>query len=140
MIDVWIGGLPQPQGSSRAFVRGGRAVITSANPRLRPWRATVTEELSNAIGVGSHPIADPVAVTLEFVFPRPASHFGKRGLLPSAPEFPGGRPDVDKCVRAILDSLQESGAIRDDSLVVTLIARKRFGERPGVRIHVERVR
>ena len=137
MIDVWVGGIPVPQGSMRAFVRGGRAIITSANPHLRPWRATVTEELSNAIGVGAHPIADPVAVTLEFYFPRPASHFGKRGLHPSAPEFPGGRPDVDKLCRSVLDSLQESGALRDDSLVVTLVARKRYGERPGVRVYVE---
>ncbi len=128
-------GVPVPQGSSRAFVVGGRAVVTSANAKLRPWRAAVTAAAAEARG-DDPAIAGPVFVEIEFTFPRPAGHFGKRGLRQSAPEYPAVRPDIDKLVRACLDSLTESGALRDDSLVVDLSACKWYGEYPGVRVSV----
>ena len=42
-VDVFVPGIPVPQGSTKAFVRGGRAIVTSANAKLRPWRSTVSE-------------------------------------------------------------------------------------------------
>ena len=135
MIDVFIPGIPVPQGSSRAFVRGGRAFVTSANPHLRPWRATLAAAIADAT-IGAEQLTGPVGVDLDFTFPRPASHFGKRGLRGTAPLFPCGRPDVDKCARAVLDALTDAGAIRDDAQVVELAAVKSYGEHPGVRVFV----
>lgn len=135
ILDVFVPGIPQPQGSARAFVRGTRAVVTSDNPRLRPWRQAVTASAWEAYR-GSSPEAGPVYVELRFVFPRPTSHFGKKGLRPSAPAHPAVRPDLDKVTRACLDALTESGAIRDDSLVVELLAVKSYGDEPGVRLVV----
>jgi Holliday junction resolvase RusA-like endonuclease len=64
---------------------------------------------------------DPVGVSFDFRFPRPRSHYGKRGLLPSAPRHMVTKPDLDKLIRAALDAL--TGIIwRDDAQVV------RFGE------------
>ena len=128
-------GLPQPQGSAKAFVRGGHAVITSANVHLRPWRAAVTAAAAEARGDAAT-IAGPVFVTLAFTFPRPAGHYGKRGLRGTAPEFPATRPDLDKLVRACADALTDAGVWRDDAQVVEINASKEYGEHPGVTISV----
>ena len=34
-------GTPVPQGSTRAFVRAGRAVTTSDNVKTKPWRQDI---------------------------------------------------------------------------------------------------
>lgn len=128
---VVIPGTPIPQGSSRAFVRGGRAVVTSANPRLRSWRLDAAAAIQAAMD-GRAPLDGPISVRVFFYFARPDSHYGKRGLLPSAPEYHTVRPDLDKLVRAILDALTEAGAIRDDSRVASVTAWKGWtAGRPG---------
>ena len=51
-------------------------------------------------------------------FKRPKSHFKKNGALkPSAPKFVLKRPDVDNCLKFILDSLQPAVVV-DDKFVV----------------------
>jgi hypothetical protein len=63
----------------------------------------------------------PVAVELRFAMPRPKSHFGAKGLKPSAPQFHVGRPDADNLCKLVLDRLTQSGRVwRDDSQVVSL--------------------
>lgn len=135
MLTFRVDGIPVPQGSAKAFVRGGHAVITSDNPHLRPWRAAVTAAASEARG-DVPTIRTPVFVTLGFVFPRPAGHFGKRGLRGAAPAFPATRPDIDKLCRATLDSLTAAGVFADDAQVVELQAWKDYGEHPGVDVVV----
>jgi Holliday junction resolvase RusA-like endonuclease len=78
-------------------------------------------------------------LVLEFVFfrPRPAAHFGRRGLRPSAPEFPTTRPDVLKLARAVKDAL--TGVVwRDDAQVVDERLAKRFEEPARVEVRVRR--
>ena len=51
-------------------------------------------------------------------FKRPKSHFKKNGSLkPSAPKFVLKKPDVDNCLKFILDSLQPAVVV-DDKFVV----------------------
>ena len=51
-------------------------------------------------------------------FKRPKSHFKKNGdLKSSAPKYILKRPDIDNCLKFILDSLQPA-VIVDDKLVV----------------------
>ena len=135
LLTFHVAGLPQPQGSAKAYVRGGHAVITSANANLRPWRAAVTAAAAEA-RADAPTIATPVFLNLAFTFPRPAGHYGKRGLRGTAPEFPAGRPDLDKLVRACADALTDAGVWRDDSQVVEIQASKEYGEHPGVRVTV----
>ena len=70
-----------------------------------------------------------------FVFTRPLSHYGRRGgeryLKLSSPPTPATRPDLDKLLRSVLDSMQ-GVALVDDSQVVTIRARKVYGDAPGV--------
>src|SRR5438309_7426922 len=117
VIEIQLLGLPIPQGSLRPFklARGYVMVATNAK-RLKPWRLELKEAAAAALN-GSGPSQDNVLLTIEFRFPRPAGHFGKRGLRPSAPLAMFRRPDLDKLVRAILDALTDAGACPDDGQV-----------------------
>jgi Holliday junction resolvase RusA-like endonuclease len=68
----------------------------------------------------------PVLVRLAFYLDRPKSHFGAKGLRPTAPDFPHKRPDLDHLQRAIFDALTQAGVWMDDSQVVTAHAAKRY--------------
>lgn len=134
-------GVPQPQGSTRAWVRGGRAVVTSANKNLRPWRDTVTSAAIEAMGESRWTTTTgPVAVRLDIWLTRPTSHYNRAGsLLPSAPASPAKRPDIDKLVRSTFDSLTDAGVWRDDGQVVFMTVSKAYAaedDRAGVRVRI----
>ena len=124
-------GVPVPQGSKRVF--HGRLVDVN-DRKLKDWRALVggsVEKLGYFDG--------PVKVELNFYLPRPKGHYGKKGLLPSAPGRPSVKPDIDKLVRACLDAMTGL-TFRDDSQVVTVVARKLYASDsrlPGVHIEIE---
>jgi crossover junction endodeoxyribonuclease RusA len=128
-------GDPAPQGSMRAFARrgGGRPMVTSDNPRTRPWKDAVTWAASEA---RRDTATEPVCVSLAFRVRRPKGHTGKRGLLPSAPAYPGTKPDLDKLVRACLDSLVEGQVLADDALVAILHASKTFADTQPAGVHI----
>lgn len=114
-------GMPKPQGSKRAFIAGGRAVMTESNKGgHRDWRATVSSCALDAMG--DRPMVEgPLAVVMTFAMPRPKSHpKGRR-------TWPQQRPDVDKLVRAVADSCTHI-VWKDDSQVVELTARKVWAE------------
>jgi Holliday junction resolvase RusA-like endonuclease len=126
-------GLPEPQGSMRGFkTKSGRVLITSDNRRLSSWRRdamVAAREMLDETG-GGH-FENAVWVTLQFVLPRPKGHYGRRGLLPSAPEYPTGAvKDLDKLCRAAFDALTGAGVWRDDGQVIHLKATKAYGEQP----------
>ena len=108
MLGVGVG-----QGSKRHVGNG----VMIENAKLKPWRAAVA---SAAREVYSGPLIDcAVRIYIEFTIPRPASHFGKKGLKASAPHFPERRQlaDWDKLARAVCDAL--TGVIwTDDKRVV----------------------
>lgn len=136
-ITVFVPGIPVPQGSLRGYVRGGRAVLTSDNAGLRSWRSDVTAALAEKRPPA--PIDEPVEVRLEFSLLRPLGHYGRRGLLDSAPLVPGRKPDLDKLARAVLDAATVAGIWTDDARVVSLRATKRYvaeDQMPGVHITV----
>lgn len=126
MSALFVFGVPVPQGSHKAFVVKGRAVVTSVNnAALKPWRKAIADAAREALT----PIekATPVRVEVGFVFERPAS------VKRAAPTV---RPDVDKLARAVLDALTESGAFADDSQVVDLHVTKVYGPQAGAHIRV----
>ena len=109
MITFTVYGTPKPQGSTRAFIPKGwkRAIITTDNKQLKPWRQQIT---GTAIALGMIPIEGGVAMTLRFYFKRPKS-VAKTRLRPTV------KPDLDKLVRGCLDALTGI-AYKDDSQVV----------------------
>lgn len=136
-----VDGTPVPQGSKRVVptARGHRSVETNERT-LNPWRNAVTGAAARAMG-GRVPMAGPVRVDATFVHPRPRSHFGTGRnagqLKSSAPVYCSTRPDVDKLLRAILDSITGVVVI-DDGQVVELVARKHYGS-PAAHITVTRL-
>lgn len=124
MLEFVVVGIPAPQGSKRAFVRGGRVSLVESCARVKPYRALVSLAASQTRK--DPPTRLPVGIGITFVFVRPKSHYTSKGeLRASAPSFPG-KPDVDKLCRAVLDAL--TGILyHDDAQVVSLNASKRYG-------------
>jgi len=139
-IAIWVSGIPQPGGSKRAFVINGKAKITEANTKSKPWRHAVGWEASQVI---KDPETGPLQVTFQFYLPRPKSHYksGKHAdeLKPHAANlWPIGKPDTTKLVRSTEDSLKGI-AWHDDSQIVMQYASKAYGDTPGVKIIIRRV-
>jgi crossover junction endodeoxyribonuclease RusA len=127
MISIQVYTKPEPQGSSRAFIRGGRAVITSANKKLKPFRTEVTscaiEAMQGRTMFSKH---EPVKLYITFLFRKPESVSKKR-------KFPVVKPDLDKLLRATLDAL--TGVVfHDDAQVVEVTTWKMYGDVEGVNI------
>jgi crossover junction endodeoxyribonuclease RusA len=152
-IEFDVRGLPVPQGSPRAFVAGGRAIVATDASRstagrstspLAAWRHAIATEARDAIR-GEAPIVGPVRVRLEFRFPRPKSHWlpanarrPRPELRVDAPSWLTSKPDADKVARAALDAL--TGVVfGDDAQVADLRVIERYampGEGPGVDVVV----
>jgi Holliday junction resolvase RusA-like endonuclease len=137
VITIEVRGLPAPQGSKR-HVGGGRMIEMSK--AVGPWREAVRAETQRAMKEHDGPLAGPLRLAVTFGLPRPRGHYrtGKYAglLLDSAPSWPGGRPDLDKLLRALLDGLTAGGAWTDDAQVAYLTAEKAYGQ-PGCLVVIE---
>jgi len=104
-------------------------------------RNLVIQNLADAWG-GQVPLDEPLALSCQFVFARPASHFGtgrNAGVLKtSAPVFKASVPDVDKLLRLVGDALVIAQVVRDDALFVVVRGSKIWGERDLTRIALAR--
>jgi Holliday junction resolvase RusA-like endonuclease len=130
-VEITVLGEPQPQGSKTVVrQRGRRPRVIEDNPDTGPWRARV-EAAAVAAMAGREPMTGPLRLRATFVFLRPAGHFGTGRnagrLKPSAPLYCRTRPDADKLLRAIGDSLVGT-VCRDDSQLVIVQAEKHYGE------------
>jgi Holliday junction resolvase RusA-like endonuclease len=124
--------------TGRGLCYGGQgyASITSDNDKLKEWRAHVT---AIAIRVrarfGQVVIDEPCELHATFFLPRPTG-------TPKHVLYPVKRPDLDKLMRAIGDSLEAAGMITSDSFFVNEILYKRFAptrEQVGVAITLRAV-
>jgi crossover junction endodeoxyribonuclease RusA len=126
-ISITAYGTPIPQGSKRIGRnrRTGKPNLIDDNAETRPWRQHVTTcaQLTTRLPV---PIDAPVRVQLTFTMPKPATAPKRRR------SWPATKPDVDKLTRAIFDSLQDAGIIREDSRVVHVSAEKVYPDEPGI--------
>lgn len=121
----FVEGIPIQQGSKAPW---GAEVNAKT---LRPWQREVkrvaTEQQLDVLDC-------PVFVSLEFFFPRPKSHFTKKGLRPNASQYVTRTPDLDKLARAVLDALGEVAYV-DDRKVSVLVCSKRYAHgKPGVEV------
>ena len=141
-------GTPIPQGSNRAFIRGGKPRIVAGNQGpLERWRGDVRSAVRPALGRWTGPglpIAGPVGMRLDFRFARPKGHYHPANSRRAAPELragapatPANGPDLDKLCRAVLDALTAVVYV-DDALVVQLGATKAYADQapPGVDVKV----
>lgn len=132
-------GVPMPQGSKTAFVRGGRTVLTDGRrPAARAshaaWRQAVATAARDHLTANpwQAPFDEPTVVHITFLLPRPKS-------IPKKRRHPDRRPDLDKLNRSVLDALVDGGLLADDARVVELNATKVYAgpeEAPGCRVTI----
>lgn len=129
-LSVVIPGAAVPQGSTRAFVVGNRAVVVGDNkPKLREWRALAVMILcAEREKQGySEPWRGPVALSVTEYRLRPKS---------IRRVFPTVKPDSDKILRAVCDSLEAAQVLVSDAQIVSAYVRKRYGREARVEIDV----
>ena len=124
-----ITGEPKGQPRPRAFARKMGAVHVARfydSDVADEWKRAVQIVVLDAASVHRWPLTlGPVAISMCFCLPRPKSHFGAKGLKPSAPVHHSGKPDADNLAKLVMDQITKSGRIwRDDSQVVSLRVQK----------------
>lgn len=126
---IIVRGEPKPKGSTRAFVKGGRAITVGASRSTRAWEFSVRTAVQSQ---WDGPMLEgPISLVVEFCLPRPKS-------APKSRLFPTVRPDLDKCARAVLDALT-GVCYRDDSQIVWLHLAKKYADWSGAAIVIERM-
>lgn len=145
---IWCVGVPLPQGSKTGYIMGkgdeARVVIqdgsskarrdgTNSRAEQKKWRAIVAAEADAWCKAVEHltPWDGPASVDVTFWLPRPRS-------APRWKWLPDKKPDIDKLVRSVLDSIT-GNILSGDSRVTDLQARKRYvpeGHTAGCRVIV----
>ena len=138
-ITFFVPGRPRPQGSMKFINRGGRSVPIQ-NQKLEHWRSSVT--MYAQLAMDGRAVANGVSLSLVFLFQRPKNHYRtwkySHLLKDSSPDRMLKAPDIDKLIRAVLDSL--TGIVfTDDCEVDTVGVVKKWGPREGVDITVRGV-
>lgn len=140
-----VDGIPAPGGSKSAFRHRstGRIVVVDAGgKRTKDWRSAVAAA-GRAAMEGREPLNPPLALTVLFRMPRPASHLNSKGKLRrSSPIFPVARPDLTKLLRSTEDALTGI-AYADDATIVEQWVAKLYAhpsEKSGARITVRELR
>lgn len=115
LVEFEVIGIPAPQGSKKAFVANGRAMMKESSGGHAAWRNLVAQAAHDIAGHDDipAPFDGPLGVSIEFRFPMPKSR--------SKTQRAAGRiakttaPDTSKLVRCVEDGLQAAGLIVDDA-------------------------
>ena len=82
------------------------------------------------------PLEVPLFIASCFYFPRPKSHYNKKGLKPDAPFYHTSRPDIDNLEKMIYDALNGI-FFKDDSLICRTACHKLYGDVPRTEVTIE---
>jgi len=136
----FVPGIPVPKGSTRAFYvpKLNRCVTMQTNAaKQKPWASMISVMAQEA---GCRAVSGPISMHMEFIFPRPKSHYGSgknaSTVKASAPGYHTSKPDLDKLVRCVFDALT-GVAWNDDSQCCHYNADKCYGDNPGCIIWLE---
>jgi Holliday junction resolvase RusA-like endonuclease len=134
MITFTIPLAAKPQGSKKAFVINGKAVLVEASKDLKALRAEFSRQITEQAYLDKWvriDRPDPALVTIVFTFVRPSSV--KREHMTVV-------PDLDKLTRFCLDALTQADNIwEDDSQATAIHAYKTYGPEAKTEITVSRV-
>lgn len=139
-IELWVHGVPAPQGSHKAIMVRGHAALVNGGTATsrrehRQWRQAVSDAARAwcAERPGWEPLDEPIRLRVMFVVESPASDpYRSRHAV---------SPDVDKLIRSVFDSLTDSGLILDDSRFFGVNATAMYarqGEALGARLRITR--
>lgn len=130
LTQTFVPGIPVPKGSMNAFpTKGPRKVVMvdQQSARLKKWKSTLRNILLPHVN-REHCLHSSGAyhVTLTFLLPRPGYHFQigtKQVKKQHASSQHRVKPDLDKLVRAVFDSLTKE-VWADDAHISSVLAQK----------------
>lgn len=136
-VDVFVAGSPISKLRHRYAVagHGGSARRVQYTPAATAaWERQVGLQVQCLRQPPRALLEGPLAVSLEFTLPIPASW--SRGRREAAHgRWHATRPDLDNLVKAVKDGL--SGLVyADDRSIARIEAAKRYGEQPGVHVRI----
>ena len=125
-VSLSVVGDPASQGS-HAIMQG--RIVQVNSKKHKAWRNAITQTALETLPADWEPIDEPCELIVNFYMPKPAS---------ATRSLPTVSPDLDKLIRAVGDSLTDSGVVVDDSRIVRISARKLYaiGIEPGATIEV----
>lgn len=130
-LTISIPGHPAPKGSLKCIGGRGRHQLIEDNARSKPWRDVVAYWIRKSWHQHADP-GQPLGVEVTFSLPRPKGHMGTGAnaghVKQSAPDHAVSHStgDVDKLARLVLDAIQDTDVLPDDSAVIELTARKTY--------------
>ena len=126
-VSLSVTGDPASQGS-HAIMQG--RIVQVNSKKHKAWRNAITQTALATLPADWEPIDEPCELIVNFYMPKPAS---------ATRSLPTVSPDLDKLIRAVGDSLTDSGVVVDDSRIVRISARKLYaiGIEPGATIEVK---
>jgi Holliday junction resolvase RusA-like endonuclease len=126
-VSLSVTGDPASQGS-HAIMHGRIVQVNSA--KHKAWRKAIVQEAIATLPDDWQPIDEPCELIVNFYLPKPKT---------VDRQLPSVSPDLDKLIRAVGDSLTDSGVVIDDSRIVRISARKLYAEgiAPGATIQVK---
>ena len=131
-VRLFVVGRPVGQPRVKAVKRGNHAGVYTP-PTADGWKTMV------ALAVRELPRRESgTMIRLNFEFERPKSHYGARGLKPSAPVLHDQKPDADNAGKAVLDAMVDAGFLVDDKIVVGLFITKEWSTRSGCEVIVRK--
>lgn len=72
-------------------------------------------------------IERPISLRAQFIFPRPQRLQHRE--IPSKGLIHASKPDLDNCLKAVMDGLSDAQIFRDDNLVYEVRAKKEYCDR-----------
>ena len=126
-VSLSVTGNPASQGSHAIMY--GRIVQVNSS-KHKAWRKAIVQEAIATLPHDWQPIDEPCELIVNFYLPKPKT---------VDRQLPSVSPDLDKLIRAVGDSLTDSGVVIDDSRIVRISARKLYAEgiQPGATIQVK---
>jgi len=126
-VSLSVTGDPASQGS-HAIMHGRIVQVNSS--KHKAWRKAIVQEAIATLPHDWQPIDEPCELIVAFYLPKPKT---------VDRQLPSVSPDLDKLIRAVGDSLTDSGVVTDDSRIVRISARKLYAEgiQPGATIQVK---
>jgi len=113
-------GRPQTYKPPRFCRSKGGNVYALHHKSIKSAREVLAEQFRSA------PLRDvALVVHIELFFKRPKTHYKKNQLKNDAPRFVTKTPDVDNCIKFVLDALQPL-VVFDDKIVSKVVAEKKW--------------
>lgn len=129
-VAFFVPGPPRGKGRPRAAKRGKHITLYTPKETVA-YESTVALAAQQAMA-GQPLLAGPVEVTMRIVLPIAASWSKrKQAQALDGTVLPIGKPDSDNVIKAVFDAI--NGVVwNDDTQVVDMHVRKRYGAMPGV--------